>query len=43
MSFQGTKINPTRFDKSQIKFFVILAVMSSVMVLPLIYIFSQAF
>lgn len=42
-SFQGTKINPTRFDKSQIKFYVILIVMSSVMVLPLIYIFSQAF
>ena len=43
MSFQGTKINPTRFDKSQIKFYVILIVMSSAMVLPLIYIFSQAF
>ena len=42
-SFQGTKINPTRFDKSQIKFYVILALMSSAMVLPLIYIFSQAF
>ena len=42
-SFQGTKINPTRFDKSQIKFFVILIIMSSAMVLPLIYIFSQAF
>ena len=42
-SFQGTKINPTRFHKSQIKFYIILAVMSSVMVLPLIYIFSQAF
>ena len=42
-SFQGTKINPTRFHKSQIKFYIILALMSSVMVLPLIYIFSQAF
>ena len=42
-SFQGTKINPTRFDKSQIKFYVILIIMSAVMVLPLIYIFSQAF
>lgn len=42
-SFQGTKINPTRFDKSQLKFYFILVVMSSVMVLPLIYIFSQAF
>lgn len=42
-SFQGTKINPTRFHKSQIKFYVILVIMSSVMVLPLIYIFSQAF
>ena len=42
-SFQGTKINPTRFHKSQLKFYVILLLMSSAMVLPLIYIFSQAF
>lgn len=43
MSFKGTKINPTRFDKSQIKFFIPLILLSSFMVLPIIYIFSHAF
>ena len=43
MSFKGTKINPTRFDKSQIKFFIPLILLSSFMILPIIYIFSHAF
>lgn len=42
-SFQGTKINPSKFHKSQTKFFVFLGIMSIVMVLPIIFIFSQAF
>ncbi|CCQ97012.1 Binding-protein-dependent transport systems inner membrane component [[Clostridium] ultunense Esp] len=42
-SFQGTKINPTRFDKSQIKFYVILIPLALFMVLPIIFIISHAF
>lgn len=42
-SFQGTKMNPSRLHKSQIKFFVVLIIMSVFMILPLIFIFSQAF
>lgn len=42
-SFQGTKINPTRFHKSQIKFYMLLLVASIVMVLPIVFIFCQAF
>ncbi|HOO75754.1 MAG TPA: carbohydrate ABC transporter permease [Tepiditoga sp.] len=41
--FQGTKINPKNFHKSQIKFYVILIIFAVFMVLPLIFIFSQAF
>lgn len=42
-SFHGTKINPTRFRKSQIKYFIILILVSAVMALPIIFIFCQAF
>lgn len=42
-SFQGTKINPTSYHKSQIKFIVILVPFSLFMILPIIYIFSTAF
>lgn len=42
-SFQGTKINPTKFHKSQIKFYIILILMSIVMALPIVFIFCQAF
>lgn len=37
-----TNINPRRFHKSQIKFFLILLPICIVMILPIIYIFSQA-
>lgn len=41
-SIKGRMMNPDRFHKSQIKFFVILIPMAIVMGLPIIYIFSQA-
>lgn len=41
--FQGTKINPQRLHRSQIKFIVFLTIISAFMILPLIYIFSHAF
>lgn len=41
-SIQGKKMNPTRFHKSQLKFYAILIPMAIVMGLPIIYIFSQA-
>ena len=41
-SFQGTKINPKKFHKSQIKFFVILIPMAILMALPILFIFSHA-
>jgi len=37
-----TNINPKRFHRSQIKFYLILLPISIVMILPIIYIFSQA-
>ncbi len=43
MAFQGTKINPKRFDKSQLKFYLVLVPMALFMVLPVIYIVNQAF
>lgn len=42
-NFQGTKINPTRFHKSQLKIFAILLPLAIFMALPIIYIFSTAF
>lgn len=42
-SFQGNKMNPTRFHKSQIKFFIILTLVSIFMGLPILFIFMQAF
>lgn len=42
-SFQGTKINPKSFHKSQIKFYVVLVLISIFMGLPIVFIFSQAF
>lgn len=41
-SIQGRVMNPKRFHKSQIKFYVILVPLAIVMGLPIIYIFSQA-
>ena len=42
-SFHGTKINPTSFHKSQIKFLLIIFPIASFMILPIIYIFNHAF
>lgn len=42
MSYQGTKIDPTRFHKSQLKFYVILIPLAIFMILPIIFIFSHA-
>ena len=43
MSYQGTKINPTKYDKSQIKFIVVLVLLAIFMALPIVYIFVTAF
>ena len=43
MAFQGTKINPKRFDKSQLKFYAVLVPMAIFMILPVIFIINQAF
>jgi ABC-type glycerol-3-phosphate transport system permease component len=42
-SFQGTKINPLTFHKSQIKFLVVILPVAFFMILPIIYIFNHAF
>ncbi len=41
--FQGTKINPSRFHPSQIRYLVILTPVVMFMLLPLLYIFNHAF
>ncbi len=41
--FQGTKINPTRFHRSQIKFVLFIMPVALFMVLPILYIFNHAF
>lgn len=43
MAFQGTKINPKRFDKSQLKFYAVLVPMAIFMILPVVFIINQAF
>lgn len=43
MGYQGTKINPTKYDKSQIKFFVVLIPLAVIMALPIFYIVATAF
>lgn len=43
MSYQGTKINPKKYDRSQIKFLLVLIPLAVFMVLPIIYIFVTAF
>ncbi len=42
-SFQGTKINPTRFHKSQVPFYSFLVPFSLLMLLPIIFIVNHAF
>ncbi|MCF7932719.1 MAG: carbohydrate ABC transporter permease [Acholeplasmataceae bacterium] len=41
--FQGTKINPTRFHRSQLKFVLFIMPVALFMVLPILYIFNHAF
>ncbi|MDA3932091.1 MAG: carbohydrate ABC transporter permease [Tenericutes bacterium] len=41
--FSGTKINPKKFHKSQIKFFAVLIPMSMFVGLPIVFIISHAF
>lgn len=42
-SFLGTQINPKSFHKSQLKFYFILVPIGLFMLLPVIYVISQAF
>ncbi|TVP85667.1 MAG: carbohydrate ABC transporter permease [Acholeplasmataceae bacterium] len=42
-SFQGTKINPLKFHRSQVKFLLFILPIATFMVLPIIYIFNHAF
>ena len=42
-SFQVIQLNPKKFQSSQIKFIIILLPICLVMILPIIYIFCQAF
>ena len=42
-SFSGTKINPSRFHRSQIKFFAVLIPMALFIALPILFIVSHAF
>ncbi len=41
--FLGTKINPSRYNRSQLKYIIILTPVLLFMTLPLIYIFNYAF
>ncbi|ALS27996.1 carbohydrate ABC transporter permease [Paenibacillus cisolokensis] len=41
-SFHGNKINPTRIHRSQIKYFLFLITLSAFMLLPIVFMFSQA-
>jgi len=43
MSYQGTKINPKKFHRSQLKFYAILLPVATIMVLPLVFIINHAF
>lgn len=42
-NYHGTKINPDKFDKSQLGFIIFLTLLSFFMILPIIFMFSQAF
>jgi ABC-type glycerol-3-phosphate transport system permease component len=41
-SIRGSKMNPERFEASQIKFFIVLGILAAFLVLPIIFMFSQA-
>ena len=43
MAYKGHRINPTRFEKSQIKIIVILLPLVIFMALPIIFIINHAF
>jgi ABC-type glycerol-3-phosphate transport system permease component len=43
MSYQGTRINPTRFHRSQLKFYAVLVPLALFMMLPIVFIFSHSF
>lgn len=43
MSYQGTKINPTKYDRSQFKFIFLLGLLAIFMGLPIVYIIVTAF
>ncbi len=43
MEYTVTNVNPKRFHRSQIKFFVILGIVAAFMLLPIIYIINHAF
>lgn len=43
MKYQGDKLNPSQFNRGQIKYFLILIPLAIVYALPIIYIFSTAF
>lgn len=42
-AFQGTKINPDKFHRSQLKFYAFLIPLAVFMALPIVYIFFHAF
>lgn len=42
-SFQGSKINPSSFHRSQLKFYFILVPLAFFMILPVVYIINHAF
>lgn len=42
-NFQGNRINPSRFSKSQIKFHIIALPLSFLMILPVVFLTSNAF
>ncbi len=42
-SFQGMKINPSRFHRSQIRFYLVLIPMAIFIALPIVFIVSHAF
>lgn len=43
MAIKAMNVNPKQFDKTQIKFYLVLVPMAVFMILPVIYIISQAF
>ncbi|MGL4372285.1 MAG: hypothetical protein ACRCS6_00790 [Turicibacter sp.] len=43
MAFQGSQINPKKFHRSQLKFYLILVPVAILMTLPIVYIVNQAF